>query len=76
MSSKKWLTDEQVEQEIAALKDDPDVKLARAEERIRLKRRQYLYGLRDLKKRGKKIRSDPEFLWLVEAIEGKKENET
>lgn len=70
MSTKKYLTDEEVEQEIAVLRNDPDVKLARAEERERYKRRQYLYGLRDLKKRGQRIRNDPEFQWLVEAVEG------
>ena len=70
MSSKNWLTDEQVEKEIVALRDDPDVKLARAETRERYKRRQQLYNLRDLKKRGQKIRNDPEFQWLVDAVEG------
>lgn len=70
MSSKNWLTDEQVEKEIAVLRDDPDVRLARAEARIQYKRRQYLYGLRDLKKRGQKIRSNPEYQWLVDTVEG------
>lgn len=74
MSSKNWLTDEQVEKEIAALKSDPDVKLARAEVRERYKRRQQLYNLRDLKKRGQKIRNDPEFQWLVEACENDQED--
>lgn len=69
MSSKNWLSEEQVEQEIAKLKEDPDVRLARAEVRIRYKRRQYLYQLRDLKKRGQSIRENPEFQWLVDAIE-------
>lgn len=70
MSAKKYLSDEEVEKEIDALKNDPDVKLARAEARIQYKRRQYLYGLRDLKKRGQKIRNNPEYQWLVDAIEG------
>lgn len=52
---KKHLTDEQVEKEIALLSKDPYVKLARAEERIKYKRRQYLYGLRNLKKRGMEL---------------------
>lgn len=47
------LTDEQVELEIARLREDPYVKLAKAEERIRYRRRQYLYGLRNLEKKGK-----------------------
>ena len=47
------LTDEQVELEIARLREDPYVKQAKAEERIRYRRRQYLYGLRNLEKKGK-----------------------
>ena len=50
--SEKWLTDEQVEQEIALLNKSPLVQLARKEKRIREKRRQYLYNLRSLEKRG------------------------
>lgn len=50
--SKDWLTDEQVEQEIAMLRTDPMVQLARNELRIRYKRRQALYQLRNLEKRG------------------------
>ena len=52
---KKNLSDEQVEKEIALLSKDPYVKLARAEERIKYKRRQYLYSLRNLQKRGKEL---------------------
>lgn len=50
-----WMTDEQVEQEIERLSKSPLVQLARQEERIRLKRRQYLYNLRNLEKRGKAL---------------------
>ena len=50
--SKDWLTDDQVEQEIAMLRTDPMVQLARKELRIRYKRRQALYQLRNLEKRG------------------------
>lgn len=53
--SKKFLTDEQVEVEITRLTNSPYVKLARQEERIRYQRRQYLYRLRDLEKKGKKF---------------------
>lgn len=49
MKQKDWLTDEQVEAEIARLTADPDVRLARAEVREKYKRRQQLYGLRNLK---------------------------
>ena len=50
--AKDYLTDEQVEIEIAKLVDSPLVKLARKEERIRYKRRQYLYTLRSYEKKG------------------------
>ncbi|MBQ7846857.1 MAG: hypothetical protein IJX08_03775 [Clostridia bacterium] len=50
------LTDEQVEAEIARLNASPDVALARKAQRLKYRRRQYLYGLRDLEKRGKMLR--------------------
>lgn len=53
--AREILTDEQVELEIARLREDPYVKLAKAEERIRYRRRQYLYGLRNLEKKGKAL---------------------
>lgn len=53
--AKDWLTDEQVEQEIAKLLKSPDVKLAKKEMRLRYRRRQYLYGLRNLEKKGKEL---------------------
>lgn len=52
---KTFLTDEQVEVEIAKLQDSPLVKLARKEERIRYQRRQYLYTLRQYEKKGKEL---------------------
>lgn len=51
----KFLTDAQVEEEIARLSKSPYVKLARQQERIKYQRRQYLYGLRDLEKKGKAL---------------------
>jgi len=50
-----WLTDAKVEEEIAKLRESEYVALARAEERQRYRRRQYLYSLRNLEKRGKKL---------------------
>lgn len=47
-----WLTDAQVEQEIERLTKSPLVQMARQEARIRNKRRQYLYQLRNLEKKG------------------------
>ena len=58
MASDKWLTDDMVEEEIARLTESPYVKLARAEQRIKYRRRQYLYQLRDLENRGKKLQSE------------------
>lgn len=52
-----YLTDEQVEKEIARLQESPHVKLARKEERIRYARRQYLYTLRMYEKKGKELAS-------------------
>lgn len=49
------LTDEQVEQEIEKLQDSPFVKLARREQRLRYKRRQHLYTLRNYEKKGKEL---------------------
>lgn len=52
------LTDEQVEVEIARLLASEDVILAKKEARIKLRRRQYMYNLRTLEKRGKQLRED------------------
>ena len=52
---KDWLTDEQVEKEIERLQDSPLVALARKEARIRYRRRQTLYNLRNLEKKGKEL---------------------
>ncbi len=53
--AKDCLTDEQVEREIERLVDSPLVKLARKEERIRYRRRQYLYQLRNYEKKGREL---------------------
>jgi len=50
-----WLTDEAVEVEIAKLQQSDFVKLARKEMRLKYKRRQALYQLRNLEKRGKEL---------------------
>lgn len=55
MASKEFLTDEQVEQEIERLRNSPLVALARREQRIRYRRRQFLYTLRDLEKKGRAL---------------------
>ena len=52
---KEIFTDEAVEEEIRRLQDSPLVKLARREEAIRNRRRQYMYQLRMYEKRGKAL---------------------
>ncbi len=49
------LTDDQVEAEIARLNASEAVALARYEARVKYRRRQYLYNLRDLEKKGKAL---------------------
>lgn len=49
------LTDEQVEREISRLQQSQYVKLAEKERRVRTRRRQYLYHLRQLEKKGKDL---------------------
>lgn len=53
--SRDFLTDEQVELEIERLLNSDDVKLAKKEARIKLRRRQYMYSLRTMEKRGKEL---------------------
>jgi hypothetical protein len=49
------LTDEQVEREIEKLRNSDFVKLAKREEYVRNRRRQYLYCLRSYEKKGKEL---------------------
>ena len=55
MARREYLTDEQVETEIAMLLESPNVKLAKRDEYVRNRRRQYLYNLRSYEKRGKEL---------------------
>jgi hypothetical protein len=50
-----YLTDEEVEEEIERLNKSEAVALARRKARLAYRRRQYLYQLRDLEKRGKAL---------------------
>ena len=52
---KEYLTDEQVELEIDRLMHSEDVALAKKEIRIKYKRRQYMYSLRTMERRGKEL---------------------
>ena len=53
--AKDWLTDQEVETEIESLRTSPMVQLARKEQHLKYKRRQALYQLRNLEKRGCKL---------------------
>ena len=57
MARAEFLTDEAVEAEISRLQDSPYVRLARREENIRNRRRQYMYQLRAYEKKGKGLES-------------------
>lgn len=67
-----YLTDEQVEMEIDRLLHSEEVKLAKKETNIKYKRRQYMYQLRVMEKRGRVLMenglsmdsADDEFLGL------------
>lgn len=50
-----FLSDEDVEKEIERLSESEYVALARREARLKYKRRQFLYQLRDLEKKGKAL---------------------
>mgnify|MGYP004468874861 FL=1 len=51
-----FLTDEEVEEKIAQLRDDPDVRLAWKEKNVKYKRRRYLGALQSDKRRGQQLR--------------------
>jgi hypothetical protein len=66
---KECLTDAQVEMEITRLQASPYVKLARKEEYIRNQRRQRLYQLRSLEKKGKALAAAGLTLQALEEME-------
>ena len=65
--AKDWLTDEQVEMEISRLLQSDAVQLAKKEIRIKYKRRQYMYQLRNMEKRGKQLKADGVTLENIES---------
>lgn len=72
--NKNVLTDEQVEKEIERLVDGPLVKLAKKEMRIKYKRRQYLYQLRNLEKRGRELQKAGITIEILNGIESETPN--
>ena len=53
--ARDFLTDAQVEAEIERLSNSEYVRIARAEQRAKYRRRQYMYQLRVLEKRGMQL---------------------
>ena len=66
--AKDFLTDEQVEMEIAQLLSSENVQLAKKEIRIKYKRRQYMYQLRCMEKRGKQLADEGYTLENMESM--------
>jgi hypothetical protein len=73
---KEFPTDEAVEEEIARLQNSPYVKLARKEERIRNRRRQYMYALRRYEKRGQQLEEEGITLDYLQNLGAETDDET
>ena len=69
---KEFLTDELVEEEIARLRQSPYVKLAQKEERIRNRRRQFMYVLRMYERKGRQLSADG---YTMESLDAMLEDE-
>lgn len=54
---REYMTDEQVEQELERLKASKHVKLSKHEQKIKNRRRQYMYKLRWHEKRGRELQA-------------------
>ena len=67
--AKDFLTDGQVEAEIERLTKSPYVQLTRAEQRIKYRRRQYLYQLRNMEKHGKELQAAGITLEILRQLE-------
>lgn len=66
--AKEFLSDFEVEQEIERLLNSDEVKLAKKEQRILYKRRQYMYQLRSMEKRGKQLSKKGITMDNIEAV--------
>lgn len=66
MTRDDFLTDEGVEEEIARLRDSEYVKLAKKEQAIRYRRRQYMYQLRSMEKKGRQLAAEG---WTMDSLE-------
>lgn len=68
--AREFMSDEMVEEEILRLQNSPLVKLARREEAIRNRRRQYMYQLRMYEKKGKQLEAQGITLAELEEMAG------
>ena len=66
--AKDFMTDEQVEMEIARLNASEEVQLARKETSIKLRRRKYMYQLRYMEKRGEQLKKQGITLENMESV--------
>ena len=62
------LTDEQVEREIDRLQNSELVRLAKREEYVRNRRRQYLYSLRSYEKKGEELKKSGITMDVLESM--------
>ena len=68
--AREFMSDEAVEEEILRLQTSPHVKLARREEAIRNRRRQYMYQLRMYEKKGMALEAQGITLEELEEMAG------
>ena len=66
--AREFMTEEMVDQELARLLASPHVKLAKREEAIRNRKRQYVYQLRCYEKKGKALEAQGITLEELEEI--------
>lgn len=68
--ARNYVTDEEVEREIEKLNQSPLVALARKESRIKNRRRQYMYQLRTLERRGEELAASGVTMEMLEGMDG------
>lgn len=73
--SKEILSDDQVEAEIAALRDSEYVRLAQYEQRMRNRRRKYLYQLRWLERKGQELAKNGVTFESLSMLEGQDQDD-
>lgn len=68
--AREYIPDELLDEEILRLQNSPLVRLARREENIRNRKRQYMYQLRMYEKKGKALESQGITLEALEEMAG------